>query len=42
MRYDIKLEIDEVMVVVNEDYFPKDSFITENDVVVFIPPVSGG
>ncbi|MBF0441119.1 MAG: MoaD/ThiS family protein [Oligoflexales bacterium] len=41
-KYDFPLTLDQVMLVVNENYASKDSTLEENDCVVFIPPVAGG
>jgi len=41
-KYDIQPLLDEAMIAVNEEYAPKDTIVSEGDVVAFIPPVSGG
>ncbi|WP_347550765.1 MoaD/ThiS family protein [Pseudalkalibacillus hwajinpoensis] len=37
-----KLSLTNTMTAINEEYAEEDRLVKENDVVAFIPPVSGG
>ena len=41
-KYSFSLNLSQCLVVVNEEYSPKDAILNEGDEVVFIPPVAGG
>ncbi|WP_216831302.1 molybdopterin converting factor subunit 1 [Alkalihalobacterium elongatum] len=41
-KYPNLRSLDSTIVAVNEDYVKNDTLLKENDVVAFIPPVSGG
>lgn len=41
-KYDFSLNKDDLKVAKNEEYVPFNTTLTENDTIVFIPPVAGG
>ena len=42
LKYSFKVSKDQLRVAVNEEYKPFSTTLTENDTIVFIPPVAGG
>ncbi len=41
-KYNLPLEANQIRIAVNDEFANLESKISENDVLVFIPPVAGG